>query len=93
MAPERGGPAQQQPPPGTPPRPGSAGHYQEPSAQRAQQPPASGYPPPGTAGGQPMRPGSGPAGPRGGHGGLPSRAVPVSDDPDDEVDVPPFMRR
>ncbi|MBV8933858.1 MAG: cell division protein FtsZ [Kutzneria sp.] len=24
---------------------------------------------------------------------VPSRAVPVSDDPDDEVDVPPFMRR
>jgi cell division protein FtsZ len=26
-------------------------------------------------------------------GGLPSRAVPVYDEPDDEVDVPPFMRR
>jgi cell division protein FtsZ len=26
-------------------------------------------------------------------GNLPSRAVPVTDDPDDEVDVPPFMRR
>lgn len=26
-------------------------------------------------------------------GGLPSRAVPVTDEPDDEVDVPPFMRR
>jgi cell division protein FtsZ len=26
-------------------------------------------------------------------GGLPSRAVPVTEDPDDEVDVPPFMRR
>jgi cell division protein FtsZ len=26
-------------------------------------------------------------------GTLPSRAVPVTDDPDDEVDVPPFMRR
>jgi cell division protein FtsZ len=26
-------------------------------------------------------------------GSLPSRAVPVFDDPDDEVDVPPFMRR
>ena len=25
--------------------------------------------------------------------GLPGRAVPVEDDPDDEVDVPPFMRR
>jgi cell division protein FtsZ len=26
-------------------------------------------------------------------GGLPSRAVPVYEEPDDEVDVPPFMRR
>ncbi|MFI9009704.1 cell division protein FtsZ [Actinosynnema sp. NPDC053489] len=26
-------------------------------------------------------------------GSLPSRVVPVTDDPDDEVDVPPFMRR
>jgi cell division protein FtsZ len=26
-------------------------------------------------------------------GSLPSRAMPVVDDPDDEVDVPPFMRR
>ncbi|TQM83570.1 cell division protein FtsZ [Saccharothrix saharensis] len=28
-----------------------------------------------------------------GSGSLPNRAVPVTDDPDDEVDVPPFMRR
>ncbi|MGM1058084.1 cell division protein FtsZ [Saccharothrix sp. Mg75] len=28
-----------------------------------------------------------------GTGSLPNRAVPVTDDPDDEVDVPPFMRR
>ncbi|HYQ66024.1 MAG TPA: cell division protein FtsZ, partial [Actinophytocola sp.] len=28
-----------------------------------------------------------------GGGSLPSRAVPVTDEPDDEVDVPPFMRR
>ena len=27
------------------------------------------------------------------HGSLPSRPVPVTEDPDDEVDVPPFMRR
>jgi cell division protein FtsZ len=27
------------------------------------------------------------------HGSLPSRAVPLPEDPDDEVDVPPFMRR
>ncbi|TDD05638.1 cell division protein FtsZ [Saccharopolyspora terrae] len=26
-------------------------------------------------------------------GGLPNRAVPVSDDTDDDVDIPPFMRR
>ncbi|TWP50261.1 cell division protein FtsZ [Lentzea tibetensis] len=27
------------------------------------------------------------------NGSLPSRPIPVTDDPDDEVDVPPFMRR
>jgi cell division protein FtsZ len=26
-------------------------------------------------------------------GGLPNRAVPVGDDTDDDVDIPPFMRR
>jgi cell division protein FtsZ len=31
--------------------------------------------------------------PSAGSGSLPGRAVPVTDDPDDEVDVPPFMRR
>ncbi|HEY4457385.1 MAG TPA: cell division protein FtsZ [Pseudonocardiaceae bacterium] len=31
--------------------------------------------------------------PVGHNGSLPSRAVPVTEDPDDEVDVPPFMRR
>ncbi len=31
--------------------------------------------------------------PAAGSGSLPGRAVPVTDDPDDEVDVPPFMRR
>ena len=30
---------------------------------------------------------------RGTHGSLPGRAVPVGEDPDEEVDVPPFMRR
>ncbi|HEX3592879.1 MAG TPA: cell division protein FtsZ [Pseudonocardiaceae bacterium] len=42
------------------------------------------------------RPGMPPSGlpdHRTGTGGLPSRAVPVTEDPDDEVDVPPFMRR
>jgi cell division protein FtsZ len=52
------------------------------------------YPPP-TA---PAVPGGHQAGGRqvggyNGSGSLPSRAVPVTDDPDDEVDVPPFMRR
>ncbi|WP_436500905.1 cell division protein FtsZ [Actinokineospora sp. HUAS TT18] len=32
-------------------------------------------------------------GARGAQGSLPTRAVPVDDDPDSEVDVPPFMRR
>ncbi|MEU7532142.1 cell division protein FtsZ [Saccharothrix sp. NPDC042600] len=44
---------------------------------------------------QPAYPTSQPAVPRSlsQSGSLPSRAVPVTDDPDDEVDVPPFMRR
>ncbi|SFQ32235.1 cell division protein FtsZ [Amycolatopsis arida] len=57
------------------------------------QPPGSGsqsgslpQPGPGGVGGYPS--------PRAGQGSLPGRAVPVTDDPsDDEVDVPPFMRR
>jgi cell division protein FtsZ len=40
---------------------------------------------PPTASPRPRTPGTG--------GSLPSRAVPVTDEPDDEVDVPPFMRR
>ncbi|HEX3785817.1 MAG TPA: cell division protein FtsZ [Pseudonocardiaceae bacterium] len=60
----------------------------------------SGYPAPTAPGNHQLsRPGMPPVG--GNHGGnangnsgsLPSRAVPVTDDPDDEVDVPPFMRR
>jgi cell division protein FtsZ len=52
---------------------------------------ASGYgtgavPPSGPAGGSARRPAVG-------SGSMPGRAVPVTDDPDDEVDVPPFMRR
>ncbi|WP_033437761.1 cell division protein FtsZ [Saccharothrix sp. NRRL B-16314] len=43
---------------------------------------------------QPTMPRSLTPGLQGNTGGtLPSRAVPVTDDPDDEVDVPPFMRR
>ena len=40
---------------------------------------------PPTASPRPRTPGTG--------GSLPPRAVPVTDEPDDEVDVPPFMRR
>jgi cell division protein FtsZ len=40
---------------------------------------------PPTASPRPRTPGTG--------GSLPNRAVPVTDEPDDEVDVPPFMRR
>ncbi|TDV46301.1 cell division protein FtsZ [Actinophytocola oryzae] len=40
---------------------------------------------PPTASPRPRTPGAG--------GSLPGRAVPVTDEPDDEVDVPPFMRR
>jgi cell division protein FtsZ len=56
----------------------------------------SGYPAPSApVGHSSTRPGMPPSGlPNGSNtGGLPSRAVPVTDDPDDEVDVPPFMRR
>ncbi|MBB5805151.1 cell division protein FtsZ [Saccharothrix ecbatanensis] len=43
---------------------------------------------------QPTMPRSLTPGMQGNTGGtLPNRAVPVTDDPDDEVDVPPFMRR
>jgi cell division protein FtsZ len=50
----------------------------------------------GYAGGGPSSsapPPSGVPGQRGTQGGLARRAVPISDEPDDEVDVPPFMRR
>jgi cell division protein FtsZ len=53
------------------------GQYQPPSAPPSHRP---GIPTPSQQ-------------PTGTAGGLPSRAVPVADDPDDEVDVPPFMRR
>ncbi|MFC0431278.1 cell division protein FtsZ [Kutzneria buriramensis] len=71
-------------------------------------PPANGYTavPPASAGYQPpsspnsglppvSRPstGNGYSAPPERHGSLPSRAVPLPEDPDDEVDVPPFMRR
>ncbi|HEY1575131.1 MAG TPA: cell division protein FtsZ [Pseudonocardiaceae bacterium] len=65
----------------------------EPPVQRA---PTS-YPAPsapvGHSSTRPGMPASGLSGHGSGNGGLPSRAVPVTEDPDDEVDVPPFMRR
>jgi cell division protein FtsZ len=82
-----------QPPAPEPPRaqtPPSASRPSDPSARPADnysggytsqyQPPAAPRPGIPTPNQQPT-------------GGLPSRAVPVADDPDDEVDVPPFMRR
>ncbi|HEY0447887.1 cell division protein FtsZ [Actinophytocola sp.] len=75
-------------PPVAPPAPQPA--QQQPTAPPPRQA-ASGYgnpmggsvPP---SAGSPRRTGQG-------SGSLPSRAVPVTEDPDDEVDVPPFMRR
>ncbi|TNC22650.1 cell division protein FtsZ [Amycolatopsis alkalitolerans] len=67
------------PPPATPPRTSGSPNYQQPQSPALPQPGGStrGYP-----------------APRSGQGSLPSRPVPVTDDPsDDEVDVPPFMRR
>ncbi|WP_054055893.1 cell division protein FtsZ [Alloactinosynnema sp. L-07] len=60
---------------------------QHPGAYQAPQ--ANGYPQaaPPAAGAQSL------PGVRGTQGSLPSRAVPVGEDPDEEVDVPPFMRR
>ena len=44
--------------------------------------------------GQPTTGQQGASAPTRGFGGsLPNRAIPVSDDNDDEVDIPPFMRR
>jgi len=63
---------------------------QQPTAPPPRQA-AAGY---GTAVGGGVPPSGGAARrPAAGNGSLPGRAVPVTDDPDDEVDVPPFMRR
>jgi cell division protein FtsZ len=67
----------------------------QPSNGYQTQPQSGGYPQ-HSGGGLP--PASRPTQPTGGygegrHGSLPSRAVPLPEDPDDEVDVPPFMRR
>ncbi|WP_216217515.1 cell division protein FtsZ [Amycolatopsis aidingensis] len=79
----------------------AAGSQSGQSGQHGQQPvPPAGHgsqsgslPQPGGGRGGYPAPRSGQGG-QGNQGGLPGRAVPVTDDPsDDEVDVPPFMRR
>jgi cell division protein FtsZ len=81
----------------TPPPPAGSGFPpvappRTPSSSYSPPPPAVSHPPlpqPSNSRNYPPPPPS-----RGSQGGLPSRAVPVTDDPsDDEVDVPPFMRR
>jgi cell division protein FtsZ len=78
-------------PPPTSHTPPANGYTAVPPASAGYQPPStptSGLPPvsrPSTGNGYPA--------PAERHGSLPSRAVPLPEDPDDEVDVPPFMRR
>ncbi|HEY0500676.1 MAG TPA: cell division protein FtsZ [Kutzneria sp.] len=100
------GPPQSQPgqqqhtPPPVQQHPAPVQHSPQPSNGYTAVPPAS-YQPQSTVGqgnsGLPPvsrpNPGNGyPATPER-HGSLPSRPVPLPEDPDDEVDVPPFMRR
>ena len=80
-------PEPEQPRPSAPPP--ATNH--EPAAPAPRQA-ASGYGNPMGGGGVPPAGGSARR-PAVGSGSLPGRAVPVTDDPDDEVDVPPFMRR
>jgi cell division protein FtsZ len=63
---------------------------QTPPPPVQQRPPAPSYANP-MGNGNPQQPGV--PGQRNTPGSLPSRALPVLDEPDDEVDVPPFMRR
>ncbi|WP_410592056.1 cell division protein FtsZ [Amycolatopsis sp. lyj-23] len=85
------------PPSGATPVPsaGSSGYPVAPPRSHSPLPPAGGNQP---SGGLPQ-PGGGsrgysPLGSNATQGSLPGRAMPVHDDPsDDEVDVPPFMRR
>ncbi|GGU36874.1 cell division protein FtsZ [Lentzea flava] len=82
----------------TPPPPVVQTPAPQPVAQPAPQPAAPVTPPPTSVPPQPSPvQGNGyvPSVPRSlsQNGSLPSRPVPVTDDPDDEVDVPPFMRR
>jgi cell division protein FtsZ len=74
-------PANNNPPPqasAPPPRQATSGYSNSSNPMGGSVPPSTGAP---RRGGQ------------GNGGSLPSRAVPVTDEPDDEVDVPPFMRR
>jgi cell division protein FtsZ len=78
------------PTPSTPPPPAS-GAFPPVAPQRN---PSTGYTPSSPTLPQPGGARGGYPAPRSGQGSLPNRAVPVTDDPsDDEVDVPPFMRR
>jgi cell division protein FtsZ len=70
--------------PVAPPRP----HSHSPMPSASGNPPSGGLPQPGGSRGY------SPIGSNATQGSLPGRAMPVHDDPsDDEVDVPPFMRR
>ncbi|SFR21014.1 cell division protein FtsZ [Lentzea waywayandensis] len=86
--------AQTPPPVQAPPVQQPVQHVQQPEVRQAppvQQPPTTVPPQPSPAQGN----GYVPSVPRSlsPNGSLPSRPVPVTEDPDDEVDVPPFMRR
>jgi cell division protein FtsZ len=96
-APSRSQSQEQQPSPPTQRSAPSQGYGSGYPSNTSSAPSNSGYPAPSApVGHSSTRPGMPPTG-LPGHtpstGGLPSRAVPVTDDPDDEVDVPPFMRR
>ncbi|WP_037309660.1 cell division protein FtsZ [Amycolatopsis orientalis] len=90
----------QSPPSGATPVPstGSNGYPVPPTRPHSQMPSSRGEGNGSMTGGLPQ-PGGGsrgysPIGSNSTHGSLPGRATPVHDDPsDDEVDVPPFMRR
>ncbi|MFF5987506.1 cell division protein FtsZ [Prauserella flavalba] len=96
-----GGGSAQAPAPGTPPPAGNGGNGHPTPPVNRTQPPAAGNGHGSQSGSLPPQAGTGA---RGGYqpassaqrpqGSLPSRAFPVTDDPsDDDVDVPPFMRR
>ena len=95
-APQQQAPAEQAPPaPAPQPEPYTPPQSYEPQAQSYERRPAYGEG--GTPGvSVPTRSGGGyptHTGTQGMSGQLPSRPVPVSDDNDDDVDIPPFMRR